>query len=83
MERLGLALRTGREQRGLTQQEVAVILGVSRPTVCMREGGKKAISALQLLKISQLLKIDLERLSLQVLNGKVRRAARRCAKRAS
>jgi Zn-dependent peptidase ImmA (M78 family)/transcriptional regulator with XRE-family HTH domain len=50
---LGERLRTAREKRGLSQQTVAEILGLSRTAVTNMEMGNRAVSSLELTQLAQ------------------------------
>ena len=53
-EELGRRLRQAREACGLTQEQVAEHLGVSRPTVAQMELGNRAITSLELDRLAWL-----------------------------
>lgn len=65
---LGIALREAREAAKLTQDEVALMLGISRAAVGQWESGKTDPSTDNLIKICKSLDIDL----LEATNGRVR-----------
>ena len=52
--RLGKRLGRARQERGLTQQEVADKLGCFQSTVAFIETGKRAVSALELATMARL-----------------------------
>ncbi len=56
---LGRRIRQAREACGMTQEEVAAKLGVSRPTVAQMELGNRAVSSLELDKLSYLFARDI------------------------
>ncbi|HEX3526488.1 MAG TPA: XRE family transcriptional regulator [Thermoanaerobaculia bacterium] len=56
---LSRRIRTAREACGLTQEQVAERLGVSRPTVVQIEAGKRSVSSLELDKLAHLMGRDL------------------------
>ena len=58
-QELGRRLRVGRESCGLTQDDVARHLGVSRPTVAQMELGNRAVTSLELDKVSYFLGRDI------------------------
>jgi Zn-dependent peptidase ImmA (M78 family)/transcriptional regulator with XRE-family HTH domain len=58
-EELSRRIRTAREACGLTQEQVAGHLGVSRPTVVQIEAGKRLVSSLELDKLAHLMGRDL------------------------
>lgn len=47
-EELGRRLRSAREALGMTQEDVALHLQLSRPTIAQIEGGRRAVSSLEL-----------------------------------
>jgi transcriptional regulator with XRE-family HTH domain len=51
---LGERLRDSREYLGLSQQEVADLLGVRRPAVTQMEAGKRKVSTLELRELARL-----------------------------
>jgi Zn-dependent peptidase ImmA (M78 family)/DNA-binding XRE family transcriptional regulator len=58
-EELSHRIRAAREACGLTQEEVAGHLGVSRPTIVQIEAGKRSVSSLELYKLAHLMGRDL------------------------
>jgi len=58
-EELGRRVRMAREARGLTQDQVARTLGVSRPTVAQMELGNRGVSSLELEQLANLFGRDL------------------------
>src|SRR3990172_962445 len=58
-EELGRRIRVAREARGLTQDDVAQHLGVSRPTVAQMELGNRAVKSLELDQLARLFGRDL------------------------
>ena len=58
-EELGRRIRVAREARGLTQDDVAQHLGVSRPTVAQMELGNRAVTSLELDQLARLFGRDL------------------------
>ncbi len=58
-EELGRRLREAREACGMTQDDVAKHLGVSRPTVTQLENGKRPVSTLELDRLARLFGRDL------------------------
>jgi transcriptional regulator with XRE-family HTH domain len=50
---LGERLRESREYLGLSQQDVAVLLGLSRPAITHMEAGKRKVSTLELRELSR------------------------------
>ena len=57
---LGRRLRDAREQTGFNQEEVASLVGVSRPTLSQIEGGKVRLDSLTLRKLANLYRRPLE-----------------------
>ncbi|HEY8363194.1 MAG TPA: helix-turn-helix transcriptional regulator [Tissierellaceae bacterium] len=55
---IGRRIKAYREKLGYTQEDLARVLKVSRPVVTKIESGKKAINALELKKISDILGIN-------------------------
>ena len=53
-EALAERLRSAREASGLTQEEAARQLGVSRPTLAQIEAGKRKVTGLELVRLSSL-----------------------------
>lgn len=51
---LGERLRESREYLGLSQQEVADLLGLSRPAITHMEAGKRKVSTLELRELARL-----------------------------
>lgn len=58
-QELGRRLRVAREARGLTQEDVAEHLDVSRPTVAQMELGNRAVTSLELDRLARLYGRDL------------------------
>lgn len=58
-EELGRRIRQAREACRLTQEQVAAVLGVSRPTVAQIEGGNRAVSSLELDRLAHLFGRDI------------------------
>lgn len=55
---LGLNIRKWREQKGYTQEQFAPIVGFTRSYITEVETGKRNISFLNLLKITEALEVD-------------------------
>src|SRR5574337_237949 len=53
-EELGKRLKAARENAGLTQEEVAQELGISRGALAQLEGGMRPPNSLQLAKLAEL-----------------------------
>lgn len=51
---MGVRLREAREYLNFSQEEVAIVLGVSRPAVTNMESGSRKVEALELDKLSRL-----------------------------
>ena len=56
---LGERISEVRVRIGLTQEQVASALGISRTGVTQIENGNRQVSSLELMKLSQLFKIDI------------------------
>lgn len=52
-------LRSAREMAGLSQAQVARILGMHRPTITEMEAGRRNVSASELRQLAELLEIDI------------------------
>ena len=61
-ETLGKILKQFREEQGLSQETLAGMLKVSRPTISQIESGQRKISAEELLTLSKVLNVSVERL---------------------
>lgn len=61
-EELGRRIRSAREACGLTQEQVAADLDVSRPTVAQIEAGNRAVSSLELDQLAHLFGRDIREL---------------------
>ena len=78
-------LRTAREMAGLSQAQVANILGLHRPSVSEMEAGRRKVSAGELAKLAEVYSIDIEWLAGTAAEDtggdeRVRFAARQLAK---
>ncbi|MBR9973778.1 helix-turn-helix domain-containing protein [Magnetospirillum sulfuroxidans] len=51
---LGNRLKEAREYVGLSQEEVAEFLGISRSAVSLAEGGKRKVDAIELTKLAKI-----------------------------
>lgn len=51
---LGARLREAREYLGLSQDEVAKVVGLARPAVSLIESGQRKVDALELKKLAEL-----------------------------
>jgi Zn-dependent peptidase ImmA (M78 family)/transcriptional regulator with XRE-family HTH domain len=52
-QELGSRLRKLRESRGHTQEQVATVLGISRPAVVQLEAGNRALDSVELMELSR------------------------------
>ncbi|MBZ5553800.1 MAG: XRE family transcriptional regulator [Acidobacteriia bacterium] len=55
---IGLRLRRIRESRGYTQEEIAGVLDIPRPSVVQIEAGKRSLDSIELMKLSAELGFD-------------------------
>ncbi|MDF9408210.1 MAG: anaerobic benzoate catabolism transcriptional regulator [Pelotomaculum sp. PtaB.Bin013] len=55
---IGARIRELREKHGMSQDQLATELGLSRPVVTKIEGGKKAINSLELRQIADILGVS-------------------------
>lgn len=53
-QRMGARLRESREYLGFSQEEVAAVLGLSRPAITNIESGQRKVEALELGKLAKL-----------------------------
>lgn len=53
-------LRTAREMAGLSQAQVAKMLGLHRPSVSEMESGRRRVSADELTKLAEIYSVDIE-----------------------
>jgi transcriptional regulator with XRE-family HTH domain len=65
-EEIGARIRVEREKRGLSQQDLAGVLGVTRPVVTKIESGTKAINSVELRKIADYLGVSVDELTAPV-----------------
>lgn len=84
-ERLAIAqrLRAAREQVGLSQGQVAVMMGLQRPSVSEVEAGRRGVSAEELTKFAEIYKVSMSWLTkaeAEVQDPAVELAARELAK---
>jgi len=61
-KKIGEKIKKAREQSGITQQKLAEMLGVARPTISQIENGERKISADELIKLSEIFDISVETL---------------------
>lgn len=78
-------LRTAREMAGLSQAQVAKILGLHRPSVSEMEAGRRKVSVDELTKLAKIYSVDMEWLAGFTPDAKggderIRFAARQLAK---
>ncbi len=78
-------LRTAREMAGLSQAQVAQILGLHRPAVSEMESGRRRVSAGELARLTEIYSVDMEWLAGSEVNSehddeRIRFAARQLAK---
>lgn len=78
---LGSRLRQARDAAGLSQEQVARLLGLPRPAVTEMEKETRKVSAGELKELAELYKVSLEWLAGDLLNQnrKVKIAARKLA----
>lgn len=81
---VAVRLRTAREMAGLSQSQVANILGLHRPSISEIEAGRRKVSAEELAKLAEIYSADIEWLAgsePESLNGeeRIRFAARQLA----
>ena len=62
MAHLGLRIKKYRESRGLSQEALARLLGVSRPTMSLIEGGRRKVSAAEIKTLGDLFGVSVEAL---------------------
>jgi transcriptional regulator with XRE-family HTH domain len=62
MANLGLRIKKFRESRGLSQEALARLLGVSRPTMSLIENGERKVSAEEIKTLSDLFGVSVEAL---------------------
>ena len=61
-KKLGVNIRKMREQHGITQQKLADLLCLSRPTISQIEIGERKISADELIKLADIFNVSVENL---------------------
>jgi len=62
MAKLSQKIKELREQLGMSQQKLAMLLGVSRPTISQIENGERKICAEELIKLSKIFDVSVENL---------------------
>lgn len=60
MIKLGQRIKELREQCGMSQQKLAEMLGIARPTISQIENGERKIYAEELIKLSKIFNVSLE-----------------------
>ncbi len=58
--KLGQRIKELRQRLGITQQKLAELLGVSRPTIVQIENGERKVSAEELIKLSEIFDLPVE-----------------------
>lgn len=59
-DRLASRLRTAREMAGLSQGQVAKILGLHRPSVSEMEAGRRKVSAAEITRLAEIYKVGID-----------------------
>ena len=84
MKPLAERLRLAREQAGLSQAQVAKIIGVHRPTISEIEAGRRRVAAEELTEFARLYEVSVTWLTgtdaVNEVDGRVTLAARELAK---
>jgi transcriptional regulator with XRE-family HTH domain len=62
MSKIGFRVKELREQLGMSQQRLADLLGVARPTISQIESAERKVSADELIKLAEIFNISVERL---------------------
>ena len=62
MIKINLRIKMLRERVGITQQKLAELLGVSRPTISQMENGERKISVDELMKLSRIFNVSVNNL---------------------
>jgi len=62
MGKIGFRVKELREQLGMSQQRLADLLGVARPTISQIESAERKVSADELIKLAEIFNISVERL---------------------
>ena len=60
MIKIGYRIKKLREQLGISQQRLADLLGVARPTISQIENGERKVSADELVKLSEIFNLSVE-----------------------
>ncbi len=68
-EEIGARVRSRREEKGLSQADLAKAVGVSRPVITKIEAGGKAINSVELRRIADVLGVSIEDLTRSVNDG--------------
>jgi transcriptional regulator with XRE-family HTH domain len=61
-EQLGVRIKTLRENKGLTQERLAGLMGIGRPAVAQMEKGKRRICTEEAVRVSEIFRIPLDAL---------------------
>jgi len=82
---VAVRLQTARKMAGLSQAQVAKILGLHRPSISEMEAGRRKVSAVELTKLAELYSVDIDWLAgsepeSQEGEERIRFAARQLAK---
>jgi transcriptional regulator with XRE-family HTH domain len=59
-DRLAARLRTAREMAGLSQGQVAKMLGLHRPSISEMEAGRRKVSAEEVARLAELYRVDID-----------------------
>ena len=62
MAEIGLRIKALRTSTGISQQRLADMLGVSRPTITQVESGERKVSSDELIKLSEIFNVSVEQL---------------------
>lgn len=63
VEGFGDRLRALRERRGITQEQLAALAGVSQPLISFAESGRRGISHAMLIRLADALRVSVGELS--------------------
>lgn len=58
-------LKAARNNKGYTQDDMAVFLGMAKPTYCNKENGKMEFSENEMVMIAKILEVSLDYIFLQ------------------
>jgi transcriptional regulator with XRE-family HTH domain len=59
-DRLAARLRTAREMAGLSQGQVAKMLGLHRPSISEMEAGRRKVSAEEVARLAEVYRVDID-----------------------